>query len=671
MPEDQYLPPPIAVSGKEGFDSLVSKEWLIANQIGAYASSTAAGCNTRRYHGLLVAAALPPVGRIMALSTVMEELTVAGTKYELATNEFPDAVAPRGFERLSQFVNDTAPRFVYRAGRARLVKEVLLAESANVVGLRYRLEGAAGRLVLRPFAALRDYHHLRKLTQPAPITFELIRGGVRIADRLQPARSLYVQADGATFQPQPVWWNRFHYRADIARGQDSGEDLYSPGRFECDLQPGQSFELYAGFEEPQPFDFEQTLHRRRRRLAELAASLGPQADQTARRLAMAGDAFVVQRSFSDVSASTTILAGYHWFADWGRDAFVSLPGLLLTTRRFEQARQVFLTFARALSDGMIPNCFDDYSPTAHYNSIDASLWFIIAAERYLQASGDRDFWQRQLLPVINTILGRYRDGTRFGIRADADGLLAGGSHHTQLTWMDVKLGQEVVTPRHGLAVEVNALWYCAHRLMAQRCREIDSHLAGHYAHLADLIGPAFVKAFWNPHQNCLHDCVGEAGQVDSSLRPNQILAVSLPCSPLSEPQQAAVVRAVAEHLLTPLGLRTLSPPDPRYRRRYGGSWESRDRAYHQGTVWAWLMGPFVEAYLKVNQHKPFAAAQARRWLEAFDEHLDQAGLGTISEIFDGDSPHAPRGCIAQAWSVAEVLRAKMLLAELGNQPAKS
>jgi predicted glycogen debranching enzyme len=375
---------------------------------------------------------------------------------------------------------------------------------------------------------------------------------------------------------------------------------------------------------------------------------------------VATDAFVAQRSFPGTASQATILAGFPWFADWGRDAFVALPGLLLATGRFAQAREVFRTFAEHLSGGMIPNRFDDYSNTAHYNSIDASLWFIVAAERYMAATGDRGFWHDVLMPTAHAILTAYRNGTRFDIRADADGLLTGGSATTQLTWMDVKLGEEAVTPRQGKAVEVNALWYCAHRIVAERCVGIDPELSKHDAQLAELIGPAFVRTFWNQSQGCLYDCVPDGGP-DATIRPNQIFAVSLPYSPLLPQQQAQVVRTVARHLLTPLGLRTLTPSDNRYRRRFGGSWESRDRAYHNGMVWPWLIGPYVEALLKTEPDQAKAVEEARRCLHAFDAHLLEAGLGSISEVFDGDAPHHPRGCFAQAWSVAEVLRAKLLV----------
>ncbi len=337
-------------------------------------------------------------------------------------------------------------------------------------------------------------------------------------------------------------------------------------------------------------------------------------------------------------------------------------GLLLTTRRFSRARKVFNTFAQHLSGGMIPNCFDDYGASPHYNSIDASLWFIIAVERYIQATGDKAFWKDSLLAVCDTILQAYRDGTAFDIHADADGLLTGGAPDTQLTWMDAAMGAETVTPRYGKAVEINALWFSAHRIMAQRCGGDDQRLGRHYADLADTIAPAFGQLFWNEESQCLYDCVNDQSP-DASIRPNQIFAVSLPHSPLDIDRQRAVVATVRKHLLTPRGLRTLSPDDPDYKPRYEGSPQQRDRAYHQGTVWAWLIGPFIEAHLKVHPDRDEAIELADGWLAQFDQHIDEAGQGYVSEIFDGDPPHQARGCIAQAWSIAELLRAKRLLAD--------
>ncbi len=656
--QNEALPQPIRVQCEnEPLDELLTKEWLLTNNIGAFASSTVIGCNTRRYHGLLTAATSPPVGRIAALSSVMEKVSVGDTTYELATNEFPSTFSPHGVDYLAEFCNDIAPRYVYRLGDIELTKEIILAESANSVAIRYSVSSGPATLHLWPFVSLRDFHHLRRVHQPHQITFEQTEGGVFVEDRNQTAQPLHLISKDAEFSPRPQWWYQFCYRAEMARGQDCFEDLYTPGFFVCELQAGQFCQLTASFGDPLPLGFSTTVERRRERLAKLTEDIQSQ-DETTRRLATATDAFVAKRHFPSTNPKATILAGFPWFADWGRDAFIALPGLLLETKQFQQAREVFSTFAEAISDGMIPNRFDDYSTNAHYNSIDASLWFIVAAERYVEACGDETFWNQTLFPAAEAILKSYHDGTKFDIHAGADGLIFGGSKDTQLTWMDAKLGDEAITPRHGKAVEINSLWHSAHRIMAQRSH--DKKLSEHYEHRAELIASSFIKAFWNPTVECLYDAIPDR-QADASIRPNQIFAVSLPHCPLSKQQQKSVVDIVGEKLLTPMGLRTLSPDDSRYRNVYGSSWESRDRAYHQGTVWAWLIGPYIEAYLKVEDFAPHALTRAKLLLSSFDSHLNQVGLGYISEIFDGDTPHTPRGCIAQAWSVAEVLRAKKLI----------
>jgi len=673
-PEDSPLPAPTVVSIRsEDLDDLLEREWLVANKIGAYAASTVVGCNTRRYHGLLVGADPSPAGRITALSTVMEDLCLDDGRYELATNEFPGAFAPRGVAHLAEFRNDVAPTFVYRIGPAELVKEIVLAETANAVAICYTLRGASGELHLRPFVALRGYHELRHEADGRRMTFETLSGGAVVQDRASPVPALHLLSSEAAFQPEARWWNRFRYRVDIARGQPGLEDLYTPGRYTYALADGGSCQFTASLGEPVPVGARTTLAQRRGRLEELAASVGPGADEATRRLAVAADAFVVKRVIPGAAPRATILAGFPWFADWGRDAFIALPGLLLSTGRFDVAQEVFQTFAERLADGMIPNRFDEYSAGAHYNSIDASLWFIVAAERYVSAGGAAGFWRDVLMPACDAILTAYREGTRFDIRADADGLLSGGAPDMPLTWMDAALGAEAITPRDGKAVEVNALWHCAHRILAGRCRGIDDALAERYTQLAELIGPAFVRTFWNERARCLYDRVADAGP-DESIRPNQIFAVSLPHCPLSEDQQRDVVETVMRRLLTRRGLRTLSPSDGRYRGRCDGSRESRDRAYHQGTVWAWLMGPFIEAYLRTEKYAPPALARAGEWLAAFDEHLDEAAIGYVSEIFDGDAPHTARGCFAHAWSVAELLRARQIIrqhAGAGSVPGQT
>jgi len=505
---------------------------------------------------------------------------------------------------------------------------------------------------------MRDFHHLRKVHEPHQMTFSQDAQGLIIEDRHKASPPLRILCPGQ-LDCRPQWWYRFIYRAELARGMEGCEDLYTPGCFRLRLTDGQSCQFTASVGDESVLDFDAAIQARRDRLVEIVSETG-NSDQATRRLAMAADAFVVKRHFQTGPSKSTILAGYHWFADWGRDAFIALSGLLLSTRRFDLARQVFTTFASSLSEGMIPNRFDDYGGPPHYNSIDASLWFIIAADRYVEATDDMEFWASTLAPAVVKILQAYHDGTRFDIHADQDGLLMGGSPKTQLTWMDAKFGDEAITPRHGKAVEVNALWHCAHRIMARRCSGLDAAQASFYAQRASGIASAFNATFWNYQAACLYDCVSDS-KPDAAIRPNQIFAVSLPYSPLEPSRQKDVLGVVRRHLLTPMGLRTLSPVDSRYCRQCAGSWEARDRAYHQGTVWAWLIGPYVEAYLRVHGTAEESLAAAARLLAPLEAHLDDAALGYVNEIFDGDAPHAPRGCVAQAWSVGELLRVKLMI----------
>lgn len=673
---DKILPEPIVLQGPGNLDELLAKEWVLGNRLGSYASASAAGANTRRYHGLLVSSTLPPVGRIVSLSCLLDQFipTAEGPEqtYDLATFEFDHAVLPNAQPLLEQFRLGASVEHIFRCGSSRVVREILLHDSANAVAVRYRLlEGPGGRLRIRPFAALRDFHGLRHSDNPQQMTFRTEEGDVIVEDRQIQSHALRVnvrsdRADQkagantgkAAFAPSAQWWYRFRYRGDLARGHEGYEDLYTPGDFEIDLKAGQAVQLTACLGEPMELNFTAMLSQKRGRLARIVESLGEGADLLTQRLAVGTDLFLADRNWPMPRTGKTILAGFHWFADWGRDTMISLPGLLLETGRFDEALDVLRTFAAAIQNGMIPNRFDDYAQAAHYNSIDASLWFVIAADRYVTASGNEVAWANELQGPVERIVQAYHDGTLFDIHADADGLLTGGSEQTQLTWMDVKLAGISVTPRHGKCVEVNALWHSALGIAARRCT--DARKAQILADQAQKVAGVFSSTFWNPTTGGLYDCV--IGQwKDGTIRPNQVIAVAMPDCPLPPDQQKSVVHLVQEQLLTPVGLRTISPFDSRYRGRFGNSLESRDRAYHQGMVWPWLMGPFIEAYLRVNDFSDAARGQARQWLAGFEQHLLEAGLGSISEVFDGDEPHAPGGCVAQAWSVAEVLRAKRLV----------
>ncbi|MGD0141458.1 MAG: amylo-alpha-1,6-glucosidase [Tepidisphaeraceae bacterium] len=625
--------------------SHLQQEWLIANGIGGFACGTVVGCNTRRYHGLLCAALLPPVGRFLMLNRLGESLRVAGEEdrvVEFSINQFGDKFHPRGDHYLRRFdLEITLARWEYEIEGMRVLKEIQMPWQNNAVGIRYTIDpgGRAVELSLMPFARMMDFHALRH----EKATFEESHGSRTCCLKLD-SNKLVITADAGSFRPEPDWWYGHTYAVEAERGLDDKEDLYTPGRFVFTTTTRGSITLWAGVDPMGNFDWDREIARRRDRL-----KIAPDASPTIRRLMIAADDFIVARKSPDGRPGCTVIAGYPWFADWGRDTLISLPGLLLHTKRFDEARQVLSVFAQYISEGMIPNRFDDYTNEPSYNTVDASLWFIHAAFEYFRLAGDPDFFEKILRPACLEIVRGYTRGTRWHIKVDPiDGLLNQGDANTQLTWMDAKCNGVCFTPRQGKAVEINALWHHALRLIGDGAR-------------ADRVAESFRKAFWlNPFRG-LADVVNGSVR-DTAMRPNQIFAVSLPNSPLTRPQQEAVVEAVRRELLTPVGLRSLSQSDPNYHGRYAGPMWERDAAYHNGTVWAWPLGAFLDAYLKVHDRSDQAVAQARRWLEPLLQTMDQGCIGQIGEIFEGDEPHRGVGCFAQAWSVAEALR---LAVELG------
>jgi predicted glycogen debranching enzyme len=644
-------------------DGLLRREWLITNGRGGYASGTLAGVPTRRYHGLLVAAARPPLERWLFLSGLLERVGVGGQYDELATFEFQQTVHPEGYRHLTEFTYDNNAElpwvcFVYAWANSRLTKQVLLRRDCDEVLLRYRLEGPTGAelsLGLLPFMAMRDFH---ALTQAFDGSYPISRSGELVGvDAFSNGPRVWLtagrsdQGSPVSFEQQPNWWRNFVHREEAARGQDFREDLFVPGWFRCSGTGRIEVELRAGADFTR--DFSAKLRPGTPATVDAVSGGGPQT--TEQRLREAAGAFVVTRHRDDGPSLTTILAGYHWFGDWGRDTFIALPGLLVETGRFAEARQVLEVFASSQQDGLIPNRFSDYGSGRDYNSVDASLWFIHAADAYVAASGDETSWREKLGPACERVVEAFLAGTKFSIHADSDGLVACGDASTQLTWMDAKCGDTVFTPRHGKPVEINALWYHALRVLSQRLESYNSGQANRCRDVASKVEESFARVFWNERCGCLFDVVRD-GWGDPAVRPNQIFAVSLPHSPLDAERQRAVLTIVRDRLLTPYGLRSLCPKHPAYAGRYEGGPYQRDSVYHQGTVWGWLIGPYVEAYLRVHGFASGAKAEMCRLLAPLIEHLDDACLGSVSEIFDGDAPHTPRGCVAQAWSVAELLR---------------
>lgn len=637
----------------QNLDAALSKEWLETNGLGGFASSTLTGLNTRRYHGLLVAATKPPLGRLVMLSKLEETLIVYDTRYELSANQYPGTVHPQGQQYLKEFRLDPFPTFVYAVAGVDLIKTVWMMHGANTTVVHYELQADQlpldCRLELRPLLAFRDYHATMHENGAWNPQFEHEPGLLTLRPYAE-LPALHLAHAAAVIEPTGYWYRNFEYQAEHARGLDYHEDLFNPCVLRFDLRQQVQATVIASTER---VDVTRVKEYRQAELARRAAVWEPfaNADALTRTLAAAADQFIVRRDDGE-----TIIAGYHWFSDWGRDTMIALPGLTLTTGRSETAKNILLAFARYLDQGMLPNRFPDAGEAPEYNTVDATLWYVEAVRALLEHTGDYAFVRTHLYAQLLEIIDWHERGTRYGIHVDADGLLQAGEAGVQLTWMDARIGAWVVTPRIGKPVEIQALWYNALCVLADLAERFgDTAHQQRCAQLAARAKASFNLVFWNAEAGCLFDVVNGTKR-DAAIRPNQIFAVSLAHTLLTPEHAQQVVAVVEGELLTPFGLRSLAPGDPRYCPRYQGDIPSRDGAYHQGTVWAWLLGPFITAYLKVHQHSEAARQQAREWLSAFTEHLHEAGLGQVSEIFDADAPHQPRGCVAQAWSVAELLR---------------
>ena len=634
------------------FDAALKREWLETNGLGGFASSTILGIHTRRYHGLLTAATKPPVGRVVLLSKLAETLVVNGQHFELDANRYPGTFYPRGFEFLTEFRLDPFPVFVFRVAGVEIEKRVFMVHGQNTTAVMYRPRGEVPpkcSLELRPLVAFRDFHSTTHENSALDHNVQQKPGLASVAPYGDLPR-LYFAHDAASLEIYGEWYRNFEYLVELERGLDFQEDLFQPFTLRFDLNAQASVtviastEIHAASEGPA---LAETEIRRRAALLNSA----PVNDPLVRDLTLAADQFIVQRG-----SRKTVVAGYHWFADWGRDTMIALPGLTLSTGRSQLAREILLEFAENVDQGMLPNRFPDAGEAAEYNTVDAALWFFEAARAYAAHTHDTAFVQNHLYSKLKDIIDWHVRGTRYHIGVDQDGLLHCGEPGVQLTWMDAKIGEWVVTPRTGRPVEIQALWYNALKVMETFAAEFDPARASIYEIFADRARASFATQFWNAAENCLFDVV-DVDQRDGAIRPNQIFAVSLHHSMLDGWQSRSVVDVVERELWTPQGLRSLSPRDSRYKGRYeGGVWE-RDSAYHQGTVWPWLMGPFISAYVKVNGRSAEARQQAEQWLRGFRDHMTTMGLGQVAEIADGDEPHPLRGCMAQAWSVAELLRA--------------
>jgi len=635
-------------------------EWLETNGTGGFAMGTVAGTNTRRYHGLLVASLRPPVDRHVLLSRLDEVVSGEGAPdAPLATNQYPGTLAPRGYAHLVEFRLDPFPTWVFDVGGAHVEKQLFLVPGEQSVVVTYRATRPR-KIAISPFLAFRDYHSLSRANPSLDGSLREDRNGGALVVRARPygglpELALHVSPE-ARLERDGTWYYSNEYLAEIDRGLDFREDLWKLGTLHAEIAPDKPLFVAATIG-PRTFDANS--------VADLTAKVSEQrrprgADPFLARLEAAADQFVVRRA----DGKPTVIAGYPWFTDWGRDTMISLPGLLIARGRLQEAREVLRGFLAHIDRGLIPNAFPDRpGDKPEYNTVDATLWMFQAMHAYVQKSGDATFLRQEFYPAAKEIVRWHQQGTHHGIKIDpADGLLAAGVPGVQLTWMDARVGDRVITPRHGKAVEINALWFNALRLMGLWGAALgDAQAAAAYASDADRVRSCFEKAFWNAERGHLDDVVG-----DPAFRPNQLFALSLPFPLLDAEQRKSVVRAVEQKLLTPFGLRTLAPDERGYIGQYRGGPAERDGAYHQGTVWPWLLGPFIRAYLCAFGRSSETVQHCRDLLRPMELHLVDACLGTISEVFSADSPFAAGGAPAQAWSVAELIQ--VLSVDLADNP---
>jgi predicted glycogen debranching enzyme len=640
------------------FSEATGREWLETNGIGGYASGTVSGVLTRRYHSWLTAATRPPLGRITTVAKCEETVTIDGIAYELSSNQYPGKIHPEGYKLVSSFRLDPFPVWTFELGGVRLEKRLFMVSGENTTVCRWNVAGSKKgvdlRLDVRPLLSFVDYHHLQHENSEFNTEHSSEAGLVSVRP-YNDLPEMYFAHNASETCAAGYWYRNFECAIEKERGFDYSEDLFQPFSLVFDLaEPAVLVVSTSRQDLPEYSVLESAEIDRRESLLRAAGA----DDAFTQQLVLAADQFITERG-----DGKTVIAGYPWFSDWGRDTMISLNGLTLAANRPAIAKSIILEFSKHISQGMLPNRFPDAGEQAEYNTVDATLWYFEAIRAYAEKTGDLEFLREGLYSKLADIIKWHLHGTRYKIHVDTDGLLYAGEPGVQLTWMDAKVGDLVITPRTGKAVEIQALWYNALRIMAGLAGEFgDADDRSKYESMADLAKLSFNAVFWNNEENCLYDVV-ENGDRDASIRPNQILAVSLPYSMLDAGRSEQVLNKVSAELLTPFGLRSLSPADSQYCPVYQGTPFERDSAYHQGTVWGWLIGPYIDAYRRVRGSSPETDAHVANILSEFHSHLSEAGLGQISEIFDAEPPHAPRGCFAQAWSVAEVLRVMKKTAE--------
>ncbi len=659
---------------------MLRNEWLLTNGLGGYAGSTTGGVNTRKYHGLLIASLVPPVDRRLMVSKLEEKIRVNDESFSLAANLINDLdlaarrknideinqakfsqakeaetkqninYLPAGYKNLLSFSRDPFPTYTYQVNGILLEKSIYMVYQQNTTVVNYRIleTKPEAKLELSPLLNARD-HNLEKLKPD--LDYQIVdKQDNQLALQAEDV-SLNILWNAGQFNEQETYFTGMYYPLETSRGETNLDDHYIPGRLVVDIGEEKEFSVVFSTNEITEIENQKWKQELVERKERLIANYPVCTNDFIEDLIVAADDFITYRASTD---KKTIMAGYPWFTDWGRDTMISLPGLTLATGRYQEAEEILTTFALNIKDGLLPNVFDDHSgEAAEYNTVDATLWFFQAIKEYYDATEDKEFME-WIYPKLEAVIQAHKEGTAYNIQVDfTDGLLTAGEEGVQLTWMDAKVGDWVVTPRQGKAVEINALWYNALKVF----NELGSELGEENKNLEviSLIEANFTDVFWYEEGQYLYDVVTKEG-ADSRLRPNQCFAVSLPYTLLSREQEKAVIAKVYEELYTPVGLRSLAPQEDEYQGQCKGRRAIRDAAYHQGTVWGWLIGSFFEGYLKVNDYSAAAKEKVWRMYQPFKEHINSFGLGSISEVFDGDFPHRPRGCYAQAWSVAELLR---------------
>ncbi|MDZ4164588.1 MAG: amylo-alpha-1,6-glucosidase [Smithellaceae bacterium] len=654
----------IVLTKAELNEGTCSREWLETNGLGGYASSTLEMCHRRKYHGLLVANLQDPPGRHVLISKFEDSIRTPDSELFLSAHQYPGQSFPPGGLDLQEFRQELYPIFHYEQNGLGAIKSLLAIYGQDTVLIRYEILKMTfpGLLRLRPFLAFRGYHKLARENSALVWKVDALKKGLRIEpDSGMPPVFITTSIRGE-FHPAPGWYNNFEYHEERDRGYDWREDLYQPGVMEIPVSRGDVVFVSLSLAPPGDELVEQWRREESRReeaASRVALNLSGYDQEDRDNLSMltrAAEQFLIRAP----GGRAAIIAGYHWFTDWGRDSLISLPGLTFCQGRIEEGLEILVHLGRHEKEGLLPNYFSEDKSENPYNTVDSSLWFFWACQQFLQSGGSRETLKTELWPVLKRIIRALMAGTSYDIHVNQEGLLHAGGRDTHLTWMDACVGGIPVTPRWGYPVEINALWYNAlgfYLELADNFGKEDHSLKG----LFTLAGRSFRETFWLGDLGYLGDVYNEEG-LDPALRPNQLLAVSLPYSPLDREQAKSVVAAVRKELLTPVGLRTLAPGSPSYRGFYGGDQATRDAAYHQGTVWPWLLGPFGEASLRVSEDlqetKTFLLALLRQLLR---QERCGAGIGTISEVFSGDPPHRPQGCISQAWSLAEIIRLYGLL----------